>query len=54
MTSDVLTKYLLQEMFERHTRVFCGEDEYMKKKNKVGNLQVAVPFVVHDSCGSYF
>jgi hypothetical protein len=40
MSSDVLMKNLPQDIFERHAKVFCGEDEYMKKKTKVGNLQV--------------
>jgi hypothetical protein len=40
MSSDVLTKNLSQEIFKRHAKVFCGEDKYMKKKTKVGNLQI--------------
>jgi hypothetical protein len=39
MSSDVLTKNLPQDIFKRHVKVFCGEDQYMKK-TKVGNLQV--------------
>jgi hypothetical protein len=37
-TSDT-TKNHPQDIFERHVKVFCEEDEYMKK-TKVGNLQV--------------
>jgi hypothetical protein len=40
MTSDILTKNLSQDIFERHAKVFCGTDEYMKTKNEVGNIQV--------------
>jgi hypothetical protein len=40
MSSDVLTKNLPQNIFEHQTKVFCGEDQYMKKKTEVGNLQV--------------
>jgi hypothetical protein len=40
MSSDVLTKNLPQDIFECHAKVFCGEDQYMKNKTKVGNLQM--------------
>jgi hypothetical protein len=40
VSSDVLTKNLPQDIFERHVKLFCGEDQYMKKKTKVSNLQV--------------
>jgi hypothetical protein len=39
MTSDLLTKNLPQEPFEKHTATFCGVDEYMTK-TELGNLQV--------------
>jgi uncharacterized protein YbjQ (UPF0145 family) len=37
---DVLTKNLTQDIFERHVKVLRGEDQYMKKKTEVGNLQI--------------
>jgi hypothetical protein len=40
MSSDVLTKNLPQDIFNHHDKVFSGEDQYMKKKTKGGNLQV--------------
>ena len=31
MSWDLFTKNLARPLFEKHTRAFCGEDEYMKK-----------------------
>jgi hypothetical protein len=33
MSSDVLTKNLARPLFEKHLRVYCGEDQYMKTYN---------------------
>jgi hypothetical protein len=31
MSSDVLTKNLARPLFEKHLRVYCGEDQYTRK-----------------------
>jgi hypothetical protein len=38
MCSDLFTKNLPRDVFEKHTMVYCGRDEYMK--SEVGNIQV--------------
>ena len=34
-SSDIFTKNLPGPAFEKHTKVFCGKDEYMQKEKKV-------------------
>jgi len=38
MSSDIFTKNLPQEPYEKHTKTYCGMDEYMKT-SELGNVQ---------------
>jgi hypothetical protein len=41
MCSDLFTKNLQRQIFERHTKVYVGSDKYMLKEDtEVGNIQV--------------
>ena len=36
---DLFTKNLMGPLFEKHVKVYCGEDEYMKKSSDVSDSQ---------------
>jgi hypothetical protein len=38
MCSDLFTKNIPRDVFEKHTMVYCSQHEYMK--NEVGKIQV--------------
>jgi hypothetical protein len=44
MCSDLFTKNLPRQVYEKHAKIYVGDDEYMlkeeKEKNEVGNIQV--------------
>jgi ethanolamine ammonia-lyase large subunit len=44
MCSDLFTKNLPRQVYEKHAKIYVGDDEYMLKeeqeKNEVGNIQV--------------